>query len=57
MFWLIGVLTTYLLIGLGLAWLLSSAGGEKFKLTKESIPFIFTWPKLVVVMFFVDWGK
>ena len=47
MFWIIGLITTYLLIGLALAWVLQTAGGEKFKLTKASLPFIVTWPKLI----------
>jgi hypothetical protein len=53
MFWLIGVVTVYLGIGALLAWGLSAAGGEKFKLTKESLPFILTWPKLLITMFFI----
>lgn len=56
MFWLIGVATVYIGIGVLLAWGLSSAGGKKFKFTKQSLPFIFTWPKLVFVMFFTDWS-
>ena len=51
MFWLIGVLTTYCAIGCLLAWGLSAAGGEKFKFTKESIPFIIKWPLLIWAMF------
>jgi hypothetical protein len=56
MFWAIGVATTYLCIGLLLAWGLSAAGGEKFKFTKQSVPFILTWPKLIFVMIFTDWS-
>jgi len=48
--WIMGLLTIYVLIGVGLAWLLSAAGGEKFKFTKESVPFILTWPSLVLKM-------
>jgi len=54
MFWLIGVLTTYLAVGCLLAWGLSAAGGEKFTLNIKSLPFIVTWPKLIFVMFFMS---
>jgi hypothetical protein len=50
MFWLIGVATTYLLIGLGLAWALTLAGGKKFTLNKQSLPFIVKWPMLIWTM-------
>jgi len=53
MFWLIGVATTYLGIGCLLAWGLSAAGGEKFKLNKESLPFIIKWPMLIFTMFWM----
>jgi hypothetical protein len=51
MFWLIGVCTVYFGVGVLLAWGLSAAGGEKWTFTKESIPFIVTWPKLIWNMF------
>ena len=51
MFWLIGVFTTYVIIGCLLAWGLSAAGGEKFTLNKASLPFVLTWPKLIWNMF------
>lgn len=54
MFWLIGVATTYIGIGIALAWGLSAAGGEKFTFNKQSIPFIVTWPKLIFMMFFMS---
>jgi len=54
MFWLIGVATTYIGIGVLLAWGFSAAGGEKFKFTKQSLPFILSWPKLIFVMFFMS---
>jgi len=47
MSWIIGTIITYLVIGTLLAWMLSAAGGEKFKLNKKSLPFIISWPKLV----------
>jgi hypothetical protein len=50
--WLIGVATTYIGIGVLLAWILSTAGGEKFVLNKAALPFIVTWPKLVWGMIF-----
>jgi len=56
MFWLIGVATTYFGIGCLLAWGLSAAGGQKFKFTKKSIPFILTWPNLILRMFFTNWS-
>jgi len=54
MFWIIGVLTTYFVIGLILAWLLSTAGGERFKLNKEALPYIITWPKLLILLFLMN---
>ncbi len=46
MFWLIGAAVIYFGIGLLLAWSFQSAGGQKFKLNKKSLPFILTWPSL-----------
>ena len=56
MFWLIGVATVYIGLGVLLAWGLSVAGGEKFKFSKQSWPFILTWPKLVFAMIFTNWS-
>ena len=52
MFWLIGVATTYIGIGILLAWGLSAAGGEIFTLNKEALPFILSWPSLIFKMIF-----
>lgn len=54
MSWLIGLIIAYIGIGVLLAWGLSGAGGQKFTFNKQSIPFIFTWPILIVALFGIN---
>jgi hypothetical protein len=48
MFWIIGIIIIYFIIGLGLSWLLNMSGGEKFKLNKQAISFILKWPIYII---------
>ena len=50
MWWLITFILLYVGIGCLLAWIFSAAAREKFKLNKEALPFILTWPKLIYLM-------
>ena len=49
--WIIIALIIYLGIGLFLGFILCHSGGEKFSLNKKSIPFILSWPILLLGLF------